>query len=73
MILLAPIAVLKAARTSLLASNRDVDIEQYLSRTQCFDLKALCKSLMQLLSTTHPKHLTGTYVLPTQNRVINSH
>ena len=73
MILLAPIAVLKAARTSLLASNRDVDIEQYLSRTQCFDLKALCKSLMQLLSTTHPKHLTGTYVLPIQTRVINSH
>ena len=63
-ILLAPIAVLKATRTSLLASNRDADIEQYFSRTQCFNLKALCKSLITLLNTTPPKHLTGMDVLP---------
>lgn len=58
-IILAPVAIIIAARTSLLASQRVVDITQYMSRTQNFNMKNLTGALTKLLSTTDPKHLTG--------------
>lgn len=58
-ILLAPVAVLKGARTALLATKREADINAYLTRPQSFNMKALCKSLSRLLHTTPAKHLTA--------------
>jgi hypothetical protein len=58
-ILLAPVAILTAARTSLLASKRDADIVSYFRRSQSFDMKVLCSILTRLLGNTEAKHLTG--------------
>ena len=60
-ILLAPVAVLMAARTAILATKREADINQYLTRTQSFNMKVLCKSITKMLHTTQAKHLNGKY------------
>jgi uncharacterized protein YccT (UPF0319 family) len=59
-IILAPVAIIIAVRASLLASQRVEDITQYMSRTQNFNMKNLTGTLTKLLSTTDPKHLTGS-------------
>lgn len=58
-ILLGPVAILMSLRTALLATSRDVDINEYCKRSQSFDMKGLFKILSILLSNTSAKDLTA--------------